>query len=75
MKTQIETVLYHLKTHKGITNYDAINEYGILRLSAIIFKLRKSGYEIENVYHKAKDGYRGNLTQYVEYRLVKGEKK
>lgn len=73
MKTQIETVLEHLRTHEGITNYDAINDYGILRLGAIICELRKRGYEIENVYHDAKDRYRGNLTKYVEYRL-KGEK-
>ena len=69
-KTQCDDVLRHLKTHKGITTYDAINKYGILRLSARIFTLRERGHNIINVYHEGIDR-RGKNIRWVEYRLVK----
>lgn len=36
-----EVVLRHFKTSKSITSFEAFSEYGITRLSAIIFDLRK----------------------------------
>ena len=44
--TQKEQVLAHLKKHGSITSWDAIIEYGITRLSGVIYKLKKDGYKI-----------------------------
>lgn len=44
--SQQNQVLKHLKTGAGITQYEAIIEYGVLRLSAVIFELRKQGHAI-----------------------------
>lgn len=70
MKTsQIKEVLKHLKIHKTITSMEAINLYGATRLSAIIYDLRASGYNI--VTHKATDKNRyGNSTTYAVYELI-----
>lgn len=65
-KTQ--AVLEHLKTHTGITSMEAIENYGATRLSAIIFNLRKRGYDIVNVDRECVDRY-GHNCQFVEYRL------
>lgn len=35
-------VLRHLKEYKSITSFEAFTEYGAIRLSAIIFELRKT---------------------------------
>lgn len=73
-RTQYDDILHHLKTHKGITTYEAINKYGAIRLSAVIFQIRKNGYKVINVYHSGVD-CRGNKMRWVEYRLVKEEKR
>ena len=44
--TQTQAVLDWLMTGDGITSFDAFKELGVTRLSAIIFNLRKKGYEI-----------------------------
>ena len=44
--TQKEQVYKHLKEHKTITSWDAIMEYGITRLSSIIFMLRNENVRI-----------------------------
>ena len=41
-----EKVLEHLHTYGCITSLEAIELYGATRLSAIIFNLRKRGYNI-----------------------------
>ena len=38
--TQDDRVLRHLEENDGITSWEAIKEYGITRLSAVIFRLR-----------------------------------
>lgn len=68
-KSQSDKILAYLKKHNGITNYDAINEFGILRLSARIFDLRQRGYNITNVYREVVDR-NGMTVRYVEYRLA-----
>jgi len=45
--SQQNQVLKHLKTGAGINQYEAIIEYGVLRLSAVIFELRKQGHTIK----------------------------
>jgi hypothetical protein len=46
--SQIKQVERHLKKRKSITTWDAIQLYGITRLSALIFTLREDGYNIES---------------------------
>jgi len=43
---QEQRVLEYLKTHPGITSLDAFREFGITRLSARIWNLRREGHEI-----------------------------
>lgn len=62
-KTQ--KVLDHLKKYGSITSWEAIDNYGATRLSAIIFNLRKY-YHIEGVDHIANDRY-GNPSTYTKY--------
>ena len=65
-------VLRYLKKHKsGITSMEAIEMFGATRLSAIIFNLRKRGYDIETIKMETIDRY-GNLVQYGKY-VLKGE--
>lgn len=45
--TQKEQVLKHLQSGKSLSPLEALNYFGSLRLGAIIFDLKKDGYEIE----------------------------
>ena len=42
--TKTQKVLNHLRINGSITSWEAIQEYGVTRLSATIFNLRKKGY-------------------------------
>ena len=44
--TQVEKVLSHLKQGRSITQVEAIRLFKCYRLSAIIKRLRNSGYDI-----------------------------
>ena len=44
--TQENQILNHLKKHKFITSWEAIQEYRITRLSARIYELREKGFNI-----------------------------
>lgn len=66
--TQCEKILNHMQTIGGISAYDAVMRYGITRLSARIFDLRKAGYKIasDTVKTKNRDG---KCCQYEVFRL------
>lgn len=67
MKTTQKTkVLEHLNKHHHITSLQAINLYGATRLSDIIFKLRKEGYDIITEQITTVNRY-GNVTNYAKY--------
>ena len=61
-------VLQWLQTHAGITSMEAIKNFGATRLSAIIFTLRKRGYDIETVWCDGTDRF-GNPTRFARYYL------
>lgn len=65
--TQTEIVLEHLKKHGNITTWQAIQKYGITRLSAKIFNLRKQGFKInnENISKINRYGVQVNFVKYV----------
>lgn len=46
-ETKTTKVLEHLKKYGHITSLEAISLYSATRLSAIIYNLRKKGYDIE----------------------------
>lgn len=57
-KTQTSDILKYLQTHKrGITSLEAINRFGATRLSDIIFRLRKKGYNIVTENNLVKNRY------------------
>ena len=67
MKTnKTKEVLYHLQTYGTITSMEAIDMFGATRLAAIIFILRKRGYEIETLMQTTYDRY-GNVCEYAKY--------
>ena len=68
-KTQKSEVLRYMQTHKGITSLQAIEKFGATRLSDIIFRLRKEGYEIGTESITKKNRY-GHVTTFSRYYLV-----
>ena len=66
--TQNEIILEHIQRYGGITNMEAMNEYGICRLSARIKELRDQGYNIIMQKTKAKNRY-GKKISYGVYSL------
>ena len=46
MKKQVDVIYEHLKTYGSITTWEAIQQYGVTRLSAVIYILKKEGYKI-----------------------------
>lgn len=70
--TQRLEVLKYLKTHKGLTSIVAFEKFGITRLSAVIFDLRKIGLNIISVWRTGTNRY-GQTVRYVEYRLIKDD--
>lgn len=72
--TKTAQVLEHLKNHGTITSWQAIQEYEATRLSAIIFNLRKDGYNIDAKTELTKDR-NGNVCQYAKYILNREENK
>lgn len=66
--TKFEQVKKHLLKKKSITSWDAITLYKATRLSAIIFSLRKSGWDIATKSVSSKD-VNGNACTYAKYIL------
>lgn len=69
METQIQKILNHLKIHKSITSWEAIQKYRVTRLSAVIFVLRERGYDIiSNREYNEETG-----TNYARYVLMRSK--
>ena len=69
--TQCDKVLRHLRDHGYITSLEAINEYGILRLSARIADLKDRGIPIASMWTTGKNRY-GEPVNYSVYTLMEG---
>lgn len=67
MKTQKEEILEYLKNNKKITILEAIYQLGITRLSAVIYNLKKEGYNIDTQMKlvKAKNGRKTSVAEYI----------
>ena len=70
--TQSDRVLRHLKDYGSITPVEAMAEYGIMRLGARIWDLKKQGHVISTERETGKNRY-GEKTAYARYRLVRRE--
>lgn len=70
--TQYDVVLAHLKRYGKISSMSAFRHFGITRLSAIIFNLRKDGYIIESETKTSTSRRFGWKNHYAEY-ILKGE--
>lgn len=66
--SQKERVLRHLKDYGTITSMEAFIDYGITRLSAIIFNLRTEGYDIESHMIHKKNRY-GEMSHFALYEM------
>ena len=66
--TQYMRVQEHLRKNRCITPMEAFSRYGITRLSAIIFDMRKDGEYIKTTIVRTKNRD-GHNTQYAEYSL------
>ena len=67
--SQSKVVLKHLQSGKQLSQLEATEKYGILRLGAIVFNLRKSGHNIVTVNKSSPNRY-GNTSTYAVYKLI-----
>jgi hypothetical protein len=68
-ETHYDRILRHLKDFGSITSWEAIEEYGCTRLSAIIYMLRQVGYIITSETISRKNRY-GKTVHFAKYILV-----
>lgn len=66
--SQMSLILNHLQTGAEINPLDALSKYGVYRLGAIIYELKKEGYKIltRMEYFKKPNGRTGH---YAIYRM------
>lgn len=67
VKTQWKDILEHLQEQGHITSMEAWSQYHITRLAAVIFKLRKMGYNITTYDCVGRNEY--GVYNYADYRL------
>lgn len=65
--TQKQIILDHLKKNGSITPLEALGDYGVYRLSDVILKLRRLGYDIvtEDVTVTGRTGKKVTFAKYV----------
>ena len=66
--TQSQRILRHLQDYGTITTWQAIEDYGITRLSASVFDLKEMGYKISGEVKSGLNRY-GEKVSWKEYRL------
>lgn len=72
MMSQCNRVLQHLQIHGSISQLEAAQEYGIMRLGARIYDLKKMGYSIDRIIETGKNRYGENIS-YARYSLSRKE--
>ena len=68
MATDRDLILMHMKKYGSITHDEAVEEYGIKRLSARINELRNMGYPIKTDILSCRNR-RGSISNYAKYSL------
>lgn len=67
--TQTERVLEHMERRGGITALQAQNDYGIMRLGARIWDLKRAGHRISSETVSGVNRY-GEKTRFTRYTLA-----
>ena len=67
--TQTQMILRHLQDYGAITPVEALSEYGIMRLGARIYDLKKDGYSIGAEIVNGRNRY-GEATHWAKYTLL-----
>lgn len=70
--TQKQRVLDFMKRHGSITPVDAFTELGVMRLSAVVFDLKRAGYPICTEIEQSMNRY-DEPVRYARYRLKSEE--
>ena len=70
MGKQQERVLQYMKERGSITSMEAFQHLWVTRLSAVIFELKKKGYNIRSRMESHKNYY-GETKQFARYSMVK----
>jgi hypothetical protein len=58
LKPQAKRVLRHMEKRKSITALEALGVYGVFRLAAVIYDIKKAGFEVNSVLHQDSNGKR-----------------
>lgn len=66
--TQTEIIAEHLKVYGSITTWEAFERYGITRLSAQIYLLKKEGYDFTEEWITKQNRY-GKSVSFKKYIL------
>lgn len=67
--TQNDRILRHLEDYGSITQMDAMQDYGIMRLASRVNDLRREGHPIVTEVVTGKNRY-GEPTRWARYRMV-----
>lgn len=70
MRKQAQRVLDYMDEFGSITSLDAFRDLGITRLSAVVFDLRKEGYNVQSETIGAKNRY-GEIAHFSKYYIPK----
>ena len=65
---QTDRILRHIKDYGSITSWEAMQEYGIMRLASRICDIRRMGYPIRSERVSAKNRY-GEKISYAKYTM------
>lgn len=71
--TQLQSVLDHLQTRGSINCLEAIQRYGITRISARIFDLRRNGHCINSIDSKRADGFTEYIYNFEDSKIALAE--
>ena len=72
MRKQAQRVLDYMDEFGGITSYEAFQDLGITRLSAVVYDLRHEGINIDSETVHKKNRY-GEQTAFSRYFIPKKE--
>ena len=68
---QTDMVLDYLKTYGSITPKEAEAHFGIMRLAAVVYKLKRKGYDIKSETASGKNIF-GRSVSFAKYIYVRG---
>lgn len=68
--SQQNQILEYLKSHRGISQAEAIDAFGCYRLGARVFDLKKKGYKVEVLMEDGVNRF-GRHTRYARYFVTK----